>query len=159
MPKKPIEYKTNVSVRITDSQKEIWESYAEANGFASISSLVRYATDELIESNTSPRSRKDNTSAIRTRLHEIEKKYNDLLHSQQEIIKLIAEKTPIRKENKPLREYQKGLIINLLQEKPRDELELQKILTDLSEVEILTLLNELMETSIIKQEGNKYAVI
>jgi len=159
MPKKPVEYQTNVTVRISESQKELWEKYANKNGFSSLSSLVRFATDELVEGHI-PRFKTDNKDVLRQRLNDIEKKYNSLLESQQEIIKSIAAKTTPTPENKPLKEYQKGLIINLLQEKPRDETEIQRIMPELSEIEILSIINELIETSIVKQsKNNKFAVI
>jgi len=158
MPKKPIEYQKNITIRVSLSQKKRWESFAEDNGFSSLSSLIRYATDELVEGNIS--RFKNNKETLRQRLTDVEEKYNNLLESQQQIIKAIAIKTTSREENKPLREYQKGLIINLLQEKPRTETEIQKIIPDLSEVEILSIINELIETSIIKQsKNNKFAVI
>jgi len=161
MPKKPVEYKTNISIRVTNNQKEKWEDFADNNGFASVSSLARYAIDALVEQGVRERLRKETQDDIKERLKDMEQKYNDLLKSQQEIMKAIAQKAT-KKEDKPLREYQKGLIINLLEEKPRDEMELQIILSDLSEIEIIELINELIETSIIKRfekDKNKYAVI
>jgi len=161
MPKKPIEFKTNISIRVTNNQKERWEEFANKNGFASISSLARYAIDSLIEEGVRERLQKETHEDMEDRLNKMEQKYNHLLDSQQEIMRAIAQKT-VKKEDKPLREYQKGLIINLLEEKPRDEVELQKILSDLSEIEIIELINELIETSIIKRfekDRNKYAVI
>lgn len=161
MPKKPIEFKTNISIRITNSQKEEWEDFADNNGFASVSSLARYAIDSLIEKGVRERLQKETHEDMKNRLNKMEQKYDDLLESQQEIMKLIAQKTN-KKGDKPLREYQKGLIINLLEEKPRDEVELQKILSDLSEIEIIELINELIETSIVKRfekDKNKYAVV
>jgi hypothetical protein len=152
-------YKQNLSVRVSKAQKQRWESFADENGFSSISSLIRFATDELVEGNQSSRFRDNNKQILRDRLKNLEKRYDDLLDSQREIISMIAQKSSETQKDKPLREYQKGLIINLLKEKPRDEKEIQEILSDLSEVEVIALLNDLMETSIIQQQKEKYAVI
>jgi hypothetical protein len=152
-------YKHNLSVRISEAQRKRWERFADGNGFASVSSLIRFATDELVEGKQSARLQENNKQLLRNRLNELEGRYDALLDSQREIMSMIAKKSSEIRKDKPLREYQKGLIINLLKEEPRDEVEIQKILSDLSEVEVITLLNELMETSIIKQEKNKYAVI
>ena len=94
---------------------------------------------------------------VKAQINELTKKYDDLMDSQKDILKLIAKK--VEKPTGNLREYQKGIIINLLTESPMDEIDLSKIMTDLKEVEILAILNELLETSIIIQEKNKYKAI
>ena len=81
-----------------------------------------------------------------------------MLKSQNEILKFIAKKSDVLPKDLPMRDYQKQLIINLLQETPRDEEELENIL-GLSEIEILSIINDLLEMGIIEQYKDKYKVI
>ena len=57
-------------------------------------------------------------------------------------------------------DYKKGLVINLLKEKERDEKELMGILDDLKQDEMLYILNDLIESNLIDiNEKNKYYLI
>ena len=53
------------------------------------------------------------------------------------------------------------MILNLIRESPRKEEEIESLMPDLSEIEILKILNELIETSLINLEGEiyKYRVV
>lgn len=157
MAKKDNTRKKNLNVRITEAQEARWANYMEANRFSSLSALIRYCVDEFVEGTVSKSNVNNKNNKVKAQINELTKKYDDLMDSQKDILKLIAKK--VEKPTGNLREYQKGIIINLLTESPMDEIDLSKIMPDLKEVEILAILNELLETSIIIQEKNKYKAI
>ena len=157
MPKTEKLYTKNINVRISNNQYEKWGKYAKDNGFEDISKLVRYATEGLIDGTFHKNETTNKKEVLRGRIELIEKNNKDLLKSYNEILTLIAKKAPEPRDLK-LREYQKQLIINLLLEVPRDEEELEKIL-GISEIEILSIINNLLEKGIINQYKDKYKVV
>jgi len=159
MPKTEKLYTKNINVRISNDQYERWGKYAKNKGFDNISKLVRYATEGLIEGIFHKNETNNKKEALKKRIELIEKNNKDLLKSQNEILKLIAKKTKALPKDLQLRAYQKKLILNLLQEKTRDEIEIKKIMDDLSEIEILSIINDLLEMGVIEQYKDKYKVI
>ena len=161
MPKKEIEFKNNFNIRITDEQKAKWNEYLdEHKKFSSVSHFIRWCVDEIVDGTHSRRKVINNDKeSLKLRIEENEKMIERILEEQRDVLKAIAMKTETPKEMKPIREYQKGLIINLLKKEMMDETELNEILDDLNEIEILNMINELMEASIIEQENDKYRVI
>lgn len=159
MPKTEKLYTKNINVRISNNQYERWAQYAKDNGFDDISKLVRYATEGLIDGTFHKSETNNKKESLKKRIELIEKNNKDLLKSQNEILKVLAKKTEALPKDLQLRAYQKKLILNLLQEKPRDEIEINEIIDDLSEVEILSIINDLLEMSVIKQYKDKYTVI
>ncbi len=157
MPKTEKIFTKNINVRISNNQYEKWGQYAKDNGFDNISKLVRYATEGIIDGTFHKSETNNKNASLRGRIELIEKNNKELLKSQNEILKFIAKKAPGPKDLR-MRDYQKELIINLLQESPRDEEELENIL-GLSEIEILSIINDLLEMSIIEQYKDKYKVI
>lgn len=157
MPKTEKLYTKNINVRISNNQYEKWGKYAKDNGFEDISKLVRYATEGLIDGTFHKNETTNKNEVLRGRIELIEKNNKDLLKSYNEILKLIAKKAPGPRDLE-LREYQKQLIINLLLEAPRDEEELEKIL-GIPEIEILSIINNLLEMGIINQYKDKYKVV
>jgi len=157
MPKTEKIFTKNINVRISKDQYEKWGQYAKDEGFDNISKLVRYATEGLIDGTFHKSETNNKNEALRRRIELIEKDNKDILKGYNEILKVIAKKAPEPKDLK-LRDYQKQLIINLLQETPRGEEELENIL-GLSEIEILSIINDLLEMGIIEQHKDKYKVI
>ena len=157
MPKTEKIYIKNINVRISNDQYEKWGKYAKDNGFDALSKLVRYATEGLIDGTFHKSETNNKKEALRERIELIEKDNKELLKSYNEILKLITKKAPEPKDLQ-LRDYQKQLIINLLQETLRDEEELEKIL-GLSEIEILSIINDLLEMGMIEQYKDKYKVV
>lgn len=158
MPKTERIFTKNINVRISKDQYKLWEQYAKDNGFDNISKLVRHATDGIIDGTFHKSETNNRNASLRGRIDLIEKNNKELLKSQNEILKIIAKKSDVLPKELPMRDYQKQLIINLLQESPRDEEELENIL-GLSEIEILSIINDLLEMSIIEQYKDKYKVI
>ena len=159
MPKTEKIFTKNINVRISTDQYKRWDQYAKNKGFDNISKLVRYATDGLIEGSFQKSETNNKKESLKKRIELIETNNKELLKSQNEILKLIAKKTEASPKDLKLRDYQKKLIINLLQEKPRDEIEIKKIMDDLSEIQILSIINDLLEMGIIEQYKDKYKVI
>ena len=159
MPKTERIFTKNINVRISSDQYKTWGQYAKNKGFDNISKLVRYATEGLIDGTLHKNETTNKNEALRGRIELIETNNKELLKSQNEILKLIAKKTEASPKDLKLRDYQKKLIINLLQEKPRDEIEIKKIMDDLSEIEILSIINDLLEIGVIEQYKDKYRVI
>lgn len=162
MPKTDKIYTKNINVRISISQYKEWDNYAKENGFDDISKLVRYATDGLIEGRFYNNRKTNRNEALKQRIKTIENDnknlsgtLEDVLKTQNDILKYVAKKSPSLPEDIPY----KQLTINLLQEKPRDEEELHKIFDNLEEIQIYKIVNELMEASIITREKDKLKVI
>lgn len=152
--------KENINVRLTEAQKERWQEYADKNGFASISNLVRYAVEELVEGTFQGRRQTSNNhTELKKRLGKIEEKYNNVLEEQRELLKIIAKGAENKDKDEKLSIFQKELIYNLLEEKPRDEVDLDKLIPGLNEFEILAIINKMLELGTIKQKGNKYEVV
>ena len=161
MAKKPKakSLKRNVNVRITAGQEREWREYMNLNHFSNLSTFVRWCVEEVVEGHVARETKSDNKTKLKQKVESLEDKLVDLTKSQQDILKMIAKSSQPKEASKPLREYQKGLIINLLQENPRDETELLKVFDDLDESDLLVILNELMEASIVELDKNKYKVI
>jgi len=95
-------------------------------------------------------------------MKKLEDNNKSLVKQQNEILKLIAQKlaNTSQPKDQTLIEYQKQTILNLIEEKPRNEEELMRIIP-ISEFELLEILNNLLKMSIIKRskDKNKYEVI
>lgn len=159
MPKTEKIFTKSINVRISNNQYERWGKYAKDKGFEDISKLVRYATEGLIEGSFQKSETNNKKESLKKRIELIETNNKELLKSQNEILKLMAKKTKALPKDLQLRAYQKKLILNLLQEKPRDEIEIKEIIDDLSEIEILSIINDLLEIGVIEQYKDKYKVI
>ena len=161
MAKKPKakSLKRNVNVRITAGQEREWREYMNLNHFSNLSTFVRWCVEEVVEGHVARESKSDNKAKLKQKVESLENRLMELTKSQQDILKMMAKASKPKEVNTPLREYQKGLIINLLQEKPRDEEELLRLFKDLDENDLLVMINELMETSVVELEKNKYKVI
>ena len=158
MPKKEKIYTKNINVRISKEQFKKWDEYAKDNGFDDISKLVRYATNGLIDGSFHKIEFNNEKESLREKIKVVEKNHKELLKTQNKILKLMAEKTTIP-EDTSLWNYQKTLGLNLLEEKPRDEVELSKLL-DLDEINTLNLLNGFIELGKVKlNEEHKYELI
>lgn len=156
MPKKvENKKKKNINVRISELTYEKWEKYADKNGFASISSLVRYCTNEFVDGTHSRMPKTNNENHLRKRVNDVDKHIQELWKSQQEIMKIMAKKGSKEAipEDSQVKEYQKRLILRLLSKQPRDENELSKLM-ELPETEVLSMLNEFMGINIIKMLKN-----
>jgi len=161
MPKTEKIYTKNVNVRISLEEYEKWDKYTKAKGYNDISKLVRYATNGVVDEVFQENKTNENHISMKKRLETLENENKEILKEQREILRVIAKKSPEPKDLK-LRDYQKGLIINLLEEKSRNPIEIGKIISDLEEIEILTIINDLLETGIIKvdeKNKTKYKVV
>lgn len=160
MPKKAKELTRNINFRISDEQVEKWNTYLKENPeFSSVSHFIRWCVDEIIDGTHYRRKENNKTEESKKRIETLEKRFEDLLKSQRDILKMVAQSKTIKTEDKTLREYQKGILLNLLEKSPMDEEEIGKIFDDLTEIDILNMLNDLMEASLIEQYKNKYKVI
>ncbi|MBA7492076.1 hypothetical protein ES702_02625 [subsurface metagenome] len=158
MPKKEREYIKNINVRISKEEEELWERFRKENHFNSISSLVRFCVNERIEGSYFNRIKDKEVSNTNNRIKQLENNNKEILKTQNKILKFLTEKTTIP-EDTSLWDYQKTLGLNLLEEKPRDEVELSKLL-DLDEIKTLKLLNGFIELGKIKlNKDNKYEMI
>ena len=155
MPKKPKELIKNINVRISEEQEKEWRDYMKKNHFSNLSTFVRWCVEEIVEGNHAQRGRFDEKQVLKDKIEEHEKKLGELLKSQQEILKIVAQKSVTKETNKPLQEYQKGIMLNYLVT-PHDEEDIGKLFSDLTEVEILNIINELLESNLIEQVNDKY---
>ncbi len=155
MPKKPKELIKNINVRISEEQEKDWKKYMKINHFSNLSTFVRWCVEEIVEGYYNQRGKGDEKEVLREKIEEHEKKLGELLKSQQDILKIVAQKSPTTGPNKPLQEYQKGIMLNYL-ETPHDEEDIGKLFSDLTEVEILNIINELLESNLIEQINDKY---
>jgi CRP-like cAMP-binding protein len=117
--------------------------------------LVRFAVEKLIEGNSLSSSGQVHQSALQERLADLESKYDELLSQNREILDNIANFS-VSPQVERLIIWQKEMILNLIRECPRSEEEIRQLIPELSEIEVLRILNELIETSLISLEGEKY---
>jgi len=160
MPKKAQEFTNNVNFRISDDEKVQWNKYLEGhNKFSSLSKLVRWCVNEIIEGTHKNRAKKETKEDIESHIKDLDEKIISMMNEQKEILKIVAKSTqPLLNSNKALREYQQNMVLNLLKEKPRSEAELLDVM-DIEEVEVLNFLNELVDLGKIDLVDNKYKVI
>ncbi|MHA1249015.1 MAG: hypothetical protein ACTSRP_03390 [Candidatus Helarchaeota archaeon] len=157
MPRKEIEYKIKINVRVTEAQYERWTKFAEDknNNFTSLSSMIRYAVEELIEDKFMQDKMTEYQSALQKEIRRLTQQNEELLAQNRKILEIIAKKSPPPKDNK-IREFQRETIINLLRDEALDEEEIRRKVHGLTEVETLKILNELLGETIIVQEKDKY---
>lgn len=164
MPKKNENKHKQINVRLSEATYNNWEIYAENNGFSNISSLVRYCTNEFVEGRMTRNLKENSDTSKDKRISEIYEELGKIKESQLETLKIIAQR-PIEtqkndKDSIKLRAYQQQMILNLLQEKPRNEEELDALFDDLKEVEIMKILNGLIEVKAIElRKDGKFKVI
>ena len=155
MPKKPKELIKNINVRVSEEQEKEWRDYMKKNHFSNLSTFVRWCVEEIVEGYYNQRGKFDEKQVLYDKVEVHEKRLGELLKSQQDILKILAQKSAAKETNKPLQEYQKGIILNYL-ETPHDEEDISKLFSDLTEVEILNIINELLESNLIEQVNDKY---
>ena len=148
-----------VNFRISEQQEKEWKKSMKAHRFKKLSSFIRWCVDEVVEGSLYKRKDMNNKEELKEQIKANDKQIQELMKSQKEILKLIAQTRQSNDTDQSLRGYQKGIILNLIQQKPRDEEEINKILDDLTELDILDILNDLMDASLIKYDKNKYRVI
>jgi len=146
IPKTRKDYKKSFNIRISEAEKEKWENYTKEKNYSSVSHMIRSTINERIDGILQPSHQ---NSEILNRMKVLEDENKDLLKDQKEILKIIALKSTVQTDTTTL-DFQKEIILNLLREKPRNEKELASLL-GLNQVDILVLLNDLLEMSIIKR--------
>lgn len=151
MPKTQKELEKSFNIRVSEAIKKKWEKYARENNYSSVSHMIRTVMNERIDGILKPTYQ---NAELLNRMKVLEQENKDLLKDQKEILKIIAQKSVIQTDTTTL-EYQKEVILNLLREKPRNEKELASLL-GLNQVDVMVLLNDLLEMSVIKRsEKNK----
>ncbi|KKK40161.1 hypothetical protein LCGC14_1350440 [marine sediment metagenome] len=155
MPKKPKELTKNINVRISEEQEKEWRNYMKKNHFSNLSTFVRWCVEEIVEGYYNQKGNFDEKEVLRKKIEEHDVRLGELLKSQQDILKIVAQKSPTKETDKPLQEYQKGIMLNYLNT-PHDEKDIGKLFSDLTEVEILNIINELLESNLIGQVDDKY---
>lgn len=158
MPKKKVEFDNGLNIRISDEQKTNWNNYLkEHKEFSSVSSFVRWCVDEIVEGTHNNRNQQESKDSLEVHVKELDDKIIKMMNEQKDILKLVAKSTqPLLNSNKALREYQQSIVLTLIEEKPRNEQELLKLMAPIEEYEILTFLNDLIEAGKIDNIDNKY---
>jgi len=146
MPKTRKDYEKSFNIRVSETTKEKWENFTKENNYSSVSHMIRSTINERIDGILKPTYQ---NTEILERMRVLEQENKDLLKDQKEILKIIALKSTIQTNNTTL-DYQKEVILNLLREKPRNEKELSTLL-GLNQIDVMVLLNDLLEMSIIKR--------
>jgi len=163
MPKKAEEFRNNINIRISNEQKEKWNSYLKAHSeFSSISHFIRWCVDEIIDGTYLHRQGNNEKELLKKKIEQYDQQLNQIEKDQKELFKqfVIAKSSnQIEPEKMKLISFQKGILLNYLREKPRRLDEIEKLFDNLTEIEILTMLNDLLESSLINQDKNKYMVI
>ena len=159
---KEIKHK-QVNVRLSSETSEKWEKYATENGFSTLSSLVRFCTNEFVEGRMDRNLKKSSSETEKdNRINEIYTELEKIKSSQLDTLKLIAQKSDSGNDDGSikLRAYQRQIILNLLKEKPRNEEELDNLFDDLQEHEIMTILNGLVEVNAVTlRDDGKFEMI
>ncbi|HEC92879.1 MAG TPA: hypothetical protein ENI51_07825 [Candidatus Atribacteria bacterium] len=148
-----------INIRIDKKAFKVWENYYKTHKFDTMSSFVRYCVDTFIENNGERFNKKEN---INDKILEYEDKINEIIDENKEILRLLAERIENEKDidlNNDLINYQKYLLLTLIQEKPRDDEELIKILNIDADV-LYVMLNKYLELGKIKMNRlGKYELI
>ncbi|MHA1274397.1 MAG: hypothetical protein ACTSQJ_05190 [Promethearchaeota archaeon] len=81
MPRKEIEYKNKINVRVTEAQYERWTKFTEDknNNFKSLSSMIRYAVEELIENKFVQNKMTEYQSALQKEIRRLTQQNEELL--------------------------------------------------------------------------------
>lgn len=161
MPKKKLGFGANViHIRIDEEEKKIINKFLEKhkNDFESNSHFIRTAIAFYIE-NSGKKEELNIEEKLKNEIILNKQKIDELLLVQKRILELIDKKSEESEndENNEIKGYQQELILNLLYEKPRDEIEISKLL-DIDEIDVLRFINKLLKLGKIKQNGTKYSI-
>jgi len=151
---------TYIQIRININEKEIWEKYAIDNKFPSLSQLIRFCVNEIMESGLKKTIKSKQTSKQEElQKYEIlyEKQEKERISYMGKIDEILSE---MRKTQKTKVEYKiKGQILKLL-EKHRYRYEDVSEIFNVPESDVLILLNELEQQNIIRQNKKmEYEVV
>lgn len=149
-----------IQIRININEKEIWEKYANENKFPSISQLIRFCVNEVMESGLK-RTIKNNQISKQEELQRFEDLYNEIKQGRLESMKMIKETlSEIRNTRESKVEYKiKDRILKLLK-KHRYEYEDISEIFNVPESDVLILLNELEQKNVIRQNKKmEYEVV
>lgn len=156
MPRTPKKYSRPVNIKITPDQYEEWENFAKKKGIEHMATFIRWGIDALVNGELIEVKKQSAITPLEKRIHKIEqsdRQMETLTEEIRNLIQIIADKTPTP-INPQLYEYQKGIVLNLLQENPRTEKEIMTILPELDEKELLSILNGFLKLNIISIEKN-----
>ena len=142
MPKKPIEYNKSFNVRVSEFEYNQWKDFVKKSVFSGVSKLIRYCVNSFLDG-TIKETSGNNRDDLKSRINELEERNLDLTKEYTKVLKMISSKTDIKQES-TLDEYRREILLNLLEEGPKDEIELNNIL-NISEAELLTMLNVYLE--------------
>ena len=83
-----------MNIRITDDQVDKWNKYLKENPeFSSISHFIRWCVDEIIDGTHYHRQVNNEKETLKKRIDEYDGKIEELLKSQRDILKIMAQKT------------------------------------------------------------------
>jgi len=144
-----------VYIRINSNEKIRWEKYVKDKKFSSVASMVRFAVEEMIESNFNRMTITQNPlEQEKKELDEMKEMHSELVEQLQDKIDQLQELTQLK-----IDEGIKGRILRHLELHPYTSEDLAYVLQE-PEHEILIILNELQKQKIIKYNlDNTYEVI
>jgi len=152
MPRTPIVYSRNVNIKISPEQYKEWKKFASEKGIEHMATFIRWGIEAIVNGELIELKKSKTISPMEERMKKIEQneKRMDTLNSEiRDLIKILANQTPPPVEPK-LREYQKSLVFNLIKEKPRNEKEIKTIITEITNQELLTIINEFLEMGLME---------
>lgn len=149
-----------VQVRINEIVKEEWVKFAEDNNFPSISQLIRFAVNEIIEKGiktTTKNSYKNKTEQLqetRDHIEDLQKERLEYMGKINDILSEMREKKDVKIEHNI-----KSQVLKLLEKHPYRSEDIAGIF-NIEESEILITLNDLIKKKIIKLNKNmEYEVL
>ena len=144
-----------IYIRVSLIGKERWEKYTNDKKFSSVSAMVRFAVEEMIESNFNRMTITQNPlEQEKKELDEMKEMHSELVEQLQDKIDQLQELTQLK-----IDEGIKGRILRHLELHPYTSEDLAYVLQE-PEHEILIILNELQKQKIIKYNlDNTYEVI
>ena len=151
MPRTPKIYSRNVNIKISPGQYTEWKSFASKKGIEHMATFIRWGINAIVNGELVEIKKSKMTSPMEERMNKIEKneKQMEILNNEiRDLIRVLAKQTPPPAEPK-LREYQKSLVFNLIKEKPRNEKEIKTILPEMTDQELLTIINDFLEMGLM----------
>ncbi|MFX0188966.1 MAG: hypothetical protein ACFE8A_14670 [Candidatus Hodarchaeota archaeon] len=150
-----------IQIRINTKEKEEWDKFAKENRFPSVSQLIRFAVNEIIERGLKRTIENNNKMNKTEELKQVRELITSFQEERKEYMKEIKELKKEITNSKTIVNKQKlkGQILKLLKFRSYTSEELSIVL-EKDEPEIIKICNDLEDKKIIKMKANyEYEVI
>jgi len=158
MPKKADGIPSVVNLRLGDDLRIEWNEYFQNHkkNFDSVSHFIRSAVSEFVEIKSTINGSNQSKDEIENKINENKLVIEQILEDQRKLIDIIDHKVSSKNNtNDELKEFQRKIILNLLDKNDLDEAELTDYL-EIDEGEVISHINQFLKIGAIEQVDNKY---